>query len=83
MQPSAVFLLSDGQFNGQKHRNNANILHGNPSVETIVDEHNRTRTPINTISYEEPQTRQRMEALATRTGGEHRYVPPLKVAGSK
>jgi len=83
MHPSAVFLLSDGEFNGQQRRNNADVLHGNPSVEEVVTQHNRMGTPINTIAYEDRRTRRRMAALAAESGGEHRYVPPLNQAGSK
>lgn len=76
MQPSALFLLSDGRFNGKEKELNMSLLHGNPSVSEVIGRHNRGRTPIHTIAYEDKLNCQAMEQIARSTGGEYRFVPP-------
>lgn len=76
MRPSALFLLSDGEFNGQQTNNNAGLLKGNPSVFQIVDRHNRGGTPIHTIAYEDTANCRTMERLSKSTGGNYRFIPP-------
>lgn len=76
MRPSALFLLSDGEFNGQQSRLNAGILNGNPSVSDVIDRHNRGSTPIHTIAYEDKACSKAMEQIARSTGGEYKFVPP-------
>jgi len=72
MKPSAVFLLSDGEFNGQKM--NLHDLPGNPPVEQIVVNSRRRNTPIHTIALEDKRNRKRLRRLALATGGTHRFV---------
>lgn len=76
MQGSALFLLSDGEFNGQQSNINSDLLNGNPSVFDVVRLHNRSRTPIHTIAYEDKANCKLMEQVAKSTGGAYRFVPP-------
>lgn len=76
MQASALFLLSDGQFNGQQTNINSNLLNGNPRVFDVVDGHNRSRTPIHTVAYEDKANCKVMEQIAKSTGGAYKFVPP-------
>ncbi len=72
MKPSAVFLLSDGEFNGQEV--NLHDLPGNPPVEQIVANSQRQHTPIHTIALEDKRNRKRLRRLAQASGGTHRFV---------
>jgi hypothetical protein len=76
MQGSALFLLSDGEFNGQQTSINTDLLNGNPGVFDVVDRHNRSRTPIHTVAYEDKANGKVMEQIARSTGGAYRFVPP-------
>ncbi len=74
LKPSAVFLLSDGEFNGHKHNNQATLLRGNPKVEDVVAENNQGKSPIHSIAYEEREAQGNMRSLAQQTGGMFRFV---------
>ena len=84
MQPDAVFLLSDGEFNepstpmsetgwldDQDQRVEMSVQEG---VERIYRD-----TPIHTIAFENPFTSEAMARIATATGGEFRYVKTPKL----
>jgi len=51
-------------------------LNGNPSVFDVVRLHNRSRTPIHTVAYEDKANCKVMEQVAKSTGGAYRFVPP-------
>jgi hypothetical protein len=74
LKPSAVFLLSDGGFNGRNRRMNRELLQGNPTVEEVVVEHNQDGIPVHTIGFEDMANRQRLQTLAQTTGGTYRFV---------
>jgi hypothetical protein len=75
LEPSAVFLLSDGEFNGRQHNFNDGLLHGNPDETEVVKRHRSGETPIHTFAYEDPRNCKVMESLAGRTGGQYRFIP--------
>ena len=72
MRPSAIFLLSDGEFNGRDE--NRDLLPGNPTVEQVVAASGRQHTPIHTIALESRRNRKRLRRLSQATGGSHRFV---------
>ncbi|HWB08998.1 MAG TPA: hypothetical protein VG826_07230 [Pirellulales bacterium] len=76
MRPSALFLLSDGEFNGQQQGLNGGLLNGNPSVSEVIERHNRVGTPIHTVAYEDKSSCRQMEQIARSTGGEYQFVAP-------
>jgi hypothetical protein len=78
MMPSAIFLLSDGQFNKPKHSPHF----GSPGPDAIDIVHSTAdgRTPINAIAFENPASAPAMAEIAAATGGDHRYVPPPEAA---
>jgi hypothetical protein len=78
MTPDAVFILSDGEFNGHKSGNRTVMLAGNPKVTEVVQRTNSSNAPIHAFAYEDPQSKKRMRELAETTGGQYRYIPPLK-----
>jgi hypothetical protein len=80
MRPSALFLLSDGEFNGEQNRLNAGLLNGNPSVFEVIERHNRAQTPIHTIAYEDKSSCKAMEQISQSTGGEYQFIPPHTAA---
>jgi len=73
MNPSAVFLLSDGKFNGRSSRG---VLKGNPEVSEVVKKNNSAKSPIHTFAYEDKTGRDNMYKLSTQTSGVYRFVPP-------
>jgi len=82
MKPSALFLLSDGDFNGRRERSRRSILAGNPTVPEVVEQNNAGQSPIHTVAYEDESGRNRMYTLSTQTGGLYRYVAPSANAKS-
>jgi Mg-chelatase subunit ChlD len=78
LRASAVFLLSDGEFNGHKKNNRSSIFTGNPTVTEVVERNNSGQTPIHTFAYEDPVSKERMLGLADQTGGVYRFIPANK-----
>jgi len=76
LKPSAVFLLSDGDFNGHKHRHKCSLVRGNPRVDEVVAQSNGSGLPIHSFAYEDRDARARMSSLARQTGGVYRFIPP-------
>ncbi len=72
MAPDAMFLLSDGEFNGRKE--NPKFIPGNPTVEQIIVANGGSYTPIHTIAFEDKRNRKRLRRIAQATGGTHRFV---------
>jgi hypothetical protein len=72
LQPDAIFLLSDGEFNGR--RKNLVGLTSNPTVEKIVAVGNDRNTPINTVAFADQRNRDRLRRLSEATGGSNRFV---------
>ncbi|MGI9473138.1 MAG: hypothetical protein ACR2NZ_16470 [Rubripirellula sp.] len=79
MEPDAVFLLSDGQFNHPRTpmsetgwvdadgtRSQISVLEGVPLYFPTL--------PIHTIAFENPFTRNAMEQIANQTGGAFQYI---------
>ena len=72
LKPDAVFLLSDGEFNGQA--TNFHQIPGNPSAEQIVKRHLNLSIPIHTIAFEDLLNRRRLRNIATATHGTHKFI---------
>ena len=72
LDPDAIFLLSDGEFNGQR-KNRQNIA-GNMSTEQLIVRNRKQKTPIHTIAFDEDESRIRLAAIAKATGGAHRFI---------
>ena len=74
MDPSAVFMLSDGEFDEQKNRKRkTSFVRGNADTFSIVAAATRS-TPIHAIAFENPSSCSNMERLAGMTGGEYRFA---------
>ena len=79
MQPDAIFLLSDGQFN---HPNTPSsetgwlLPNGERSQVSVLDgiANHMSSIPIHSISFENPFTKSAMEQIAKISGGTFRYV---------
>lgn len=73
LRPSAVFLLSDGDFNGPARI--GDTLFGNSGeVHETADAGRQIDVPIHTIAYEDPVGAKNMKDLSGRSGGEYRFV---------
>lgn len=74
MNPSAIFMLSDGEFNGHKNQKQDKLFGGNADAFSIVAT-SSTDTPIHSIAFEDRSSRGNMQRLADMTNGEFRFVP--------
>ncbi len=74
MNPSAIFMLSDGEFNGHKNQKQDKLLGGNVDAFSIVAAAS-TKTPIHSIAFEDRSSRDNMKRLAEMTKGEFRFIP--------
>ena len=73
MNPSAVFMLSDGKFNGRENQKKDNLLGGNADAYSIVAAATK-KPPIHAIAFENKQSRANMKRLAEMTNGVFRFV---------
>ena len=80
LRPSAVFMLSDGEFNGTPVAGNGNMFQADPKIAKLLGRDRHGSTPIHTFAYEDPRSRGNMEALASATGGRYRYIAPGEAA---
>ena len=61
LAPDAVFILSDGDFNGRGDRSGDRPRPGVRRTVDIVAEDNVAGTPIHTFAYEDPLSKARMQ----------------------
>lgn len=73
LRPSAVFLLSDGDFNGPA-RTSDTFFGRSGEVDETADAGRQIQVPIHTIAYEDPAGAKNMRNLSSRSGGEYRFV---------
>ena len=72
IQPSAIFLLSDGEFNQPKRRGSSVL--GRPVIDVI----RRARpdvVPIHAVTFEDPVGGRAMDRLAEESKGSNRFIP--------
>ena len=72
LKPDAIFLLSDGEFNGRDM--NTHGIRGNPPIERLLEKYRKDAVPIHTIAFEDMLNRKRLRRIATGTDGTHRFV---------
>ncbi len=76
MQPDAIFLLSDGQFNTPNSPNPAlGWNNSRTSVFDVVGHKDAPRVQINTVAFEDAVAAQGMQRLAKESDGQFRFVP--------
>lgn len=73
MNPSAIFMLSDGKFNKPKKRRPNDLLESDTDAFAIVASANGA-VPIHAIAFEDPRSRDNMKRLADMTQGEYRFI---------
>lgn len=74
MDPSAVFMLSDGEFDEQKaQKKKTSFVRAGTDTFSIVAA-STSATPIHAIAFEDPTSCDNMERLAGMTGGEYRFA---------
>ena len=71
--PSCVFLLSDGEFNGGFY-NNGKYRRKTTAVK-LAKKYNRSKAPIHTIGLEDPDNQRDMSKIADESGGTFKFVP--------
>jgi Mg-chelatase subunit ChlD len=78
LDPDALFLLSDGEFNTPPQRERTLFL-ADPkeSVIDVVRSEKSAGLPIHTVAFEIRQSEREMKKIATETDGTHRFVPAI------
>ena len=82
MNPSAIFMLSDGEFNGKKKQKRSKLLGGNSDAFSIVAAA-ANQVPIHAIAFEDKRSCANMELLAEMTNGEYRFTELKDNAAAK
>jgi hypothetical protein len=74
--PTCCFLLSDGEFNGRRYRNNR-VFDNRTTAVQLAKRHNPDYCPIHTIGLEDRGSQRDMTAIAKDSGGTYKFVPAL------
>lgn len=74
MKPSAVFMLSDGEFKERRQKDAGVLLAGDASTTAAVVRTTNTTIPIHSIAFENEVSRNNMQELANLTNGTFRFV---------
>ena len=72
INPSAIFMLSDGEFSEQKKRNKR-VFDNGGTAQSIVEASGKN-VPVHAIAFEDPRSCENMKQLANASGGEYRFV---------
>lgn len=75
-EPSCCFLLSDGEFNGRRYRNNR-VFDNRTTAVQLAKKYNRNYCPIHTIGLEDRGSQRAMTTIAEQSGGTYKFVPAL------
>jgi len=81
LRPSAVFVLSDGEFSGISGAAGGDLLAAGSPMRDLVGRSGSGGVPIHSFAYEDPSSMANMQALAALTGGNFRYLAPAGAAG--
>ena len=73
LRPSAIFFLSDGEFNQPKR--SKFFADETGEAEDVIRAGEPTAVPIHTVAFEDPVCEARMNGIAALTNGQHRFVP--------
>jgi Mg-chelatase subunit ChlD len=71
LKPSAIFLLSDGEF-----KTGPPLRKLGSTAQRLARRRNTSATPIHTIAYEDPINKRTLRGIAQGSGGTYRYIPP-------
>jgi hypothetical protein len=72
-EPTCIFLLTDGEFNGEINRNG--FYRDKVDAWQLSVKHNKNKCPIHTIGLEDPRTQQQLTRIAESSGGTYVFVP--------
>lgn len=73
MNPSAIFMLSDGKFNGSEKNLAPGMFRGNANAFSIVRA-SMSKSPIHAIAFENRNSCENMKRLADLTNGSYRFA---------
>ena len=73
IKPSAVFMLSDGEFQESKGIRRGGLLVGGGDAYSIVAA-SKGVIPVHAIAFEDPRSCRNMKRLAEVSGGEYRFI---------
>ncbi len=72
LQPSAIFLLSDGEFTGPGY--SRRTPHGGARQTLRLVEQSGRQIPIHTIAFEDPKSCRNLQQIAEITAGSYRFI---------
>ena len=72
INPSAIFMLSDGEFSERRKRKKG-LLDSGGTAQSIVEASGK-QVPVHAIAFEDPRSCENMKQLAEVSGGEYRFV---------
>lgn len=72
-EPTCVFLLSDGEFNGMRYRNGS--YRNRVTAVELAQRYNKSKCPIHTIGLENEDNQADMTLIAKESGGQYQFVP--------
>ena len=76
MNPSCCYLLSDGEFNGQRYNNPP--FNKRSTTVSLARLHNKHDCPINTIGLEDRANQKALTKIADQSGGSYKFVPAVR-----
>lgn len=82
MQPSAVFMLSDGAFDEPKSESEF-FGAEEPVISNLIEEYGEGQTPVHTVALADPESKANLEEISRLTGGTFRFVPREKKSRKK
>lgn len=77
MQPSAIFMLSDGEFKEKQNKSHRKLINGNADTFSIVAAA-PAKTPIHAIAFEDKKSCANMQRLAEMTQGQYRFTEEVR-----
>jgi hypothetical protein len=73
LAPTCIYLLSDGEFNGNQYGNG---VYGNRvTALELSKKRNLTKCPIHTVGLEDPRTQEELTQISKWSGGTHVFIP--------
>lgn len=74
LQPDALFLLSDGRFNGKEQK----MVRGVERLSRNSEQRGSSGiVPVHTFAFEDALACHSLQSLALATGGVYRFIPPI------
>lgn len=78
LAPSAIFMLSDGEFDDFNATDRGDLFDADPLIGDLIGGENREKVPIHSFAFEVQEAQANMKSLASQTGGQFRFIQPAR-----